>query len=121
MLGLLANLGILLERVGTNPPERLGTAASYGRKVQYIVKARLTQALQAYAKQNEQAPPLPPTFEVALNEFGGLDQAPLTDPKWMPQSSTGQPLPGFTEPNEIFEQLCRESAQQSKLFGSICQ
>lgn len=113
VLGLLANLGILLERVGTTPPERLGTATAYGRKVQYIVKARLTQALQAYSRQSEQAASLPQPFDNhqqlgdMTSNFGSV---PLLDPH---RRTTFGPtgMPYFPEPDHFFQQLIRESEQ----------
>jgi hypothetical protein len=41
VLGLLAQLSLLLERVGTTPPHRLGTAAVYGRHLQVYLRRRI--------------------------------------------------------------------------------
>lgn len=41
VLGLLAQLSSLLERVGTTPPHRLGTAAVYGRHLQVYLRRRV--------------------------------------------------------------------------------
>ena len=41
MLGLLAQLSLLLERVGTTPPHRLGTAAVYGRHLQVYLRRHI--------------------------------------------------------------------------------
>lgn len=41
LLGLISQLALLLENVGSTPPHRLGTAAVYGRHLQVYIRRRI--------------------------------------------------------------------------------
>lgn len=109
VLGLLANLGFLLEKVGTTPPERLGTAASYGRKLQYIVKAKLTQTMQSYDQQTSQAQQLPEPFDISSINLTAdpFEAIPQLDANW--RNPFHPSMPFMPEPNQYFQQLLRDN------------
>ncbi|KAK1927058.1 hypothetical protein DB88DRAFT_9665 [Papiliotrema laurentii] len=52
VLGLLSQLAILLERVGTTPRHRLGTAAVYGRHLQVYLRRRIVALCLAHDRQD---------------------------------------------------------------------
>ena len=51
VLGLLSQVALLLEQVGTTPPHRLGTAAVYGRHLQVYLRRRIVTLCVDHERQ----------------------------------------------------------------------
>lgn len=81
MLGLLAHLALLLERVGSTPAHRNGTAAVYGRHLKVYVRRRaVAMCLNHHALHVDRTGPVMSLMSLNHGNGGGARPLALAAP-----------------------------------------
>ncbi|KAM0755377.1 hypothetical protein T439DRAFT_375753 [Meredithblackwellia eburnea MCA 4105] len=107
LLGLLANLAIRLEQVGTTPPHRVGTAAVYGRHLKAVVRARIHSVWKLHEENLDQVVAIKPgTVTPIFGDPGaGVPFASWGTEWWAGTAGTATQLPWSEEVKRMLLEL----------------
>ncbi|GAA5852710.1 hypothetical protein JCM8547_002596 [Rhodosporidiobolus lusitaniae] len=90
LLGLVASLALVLERMGTTPPHRFGLTAFYGRQLQRVVRSRAFALRKAHAQHDDNSLT---AFLPNLDDLVVSNMSSFVDGSWDWLLGTGEEAP----------------------------